>query len=96
MCIVNSLIDIFDTLIYNFLIEWRLNMAIKVHLSRIMGEKRIKISELADMTGLHRNGITKLYNEKTDGIKFDTLEKLCRALDCSVGELIEIIEDGEK
>ncbi|ANA80166.1 XRE family transcriptional regulator [Paenibacillus glucanolyticus] len=71
-------------------------MAIKVHLSRIMGEKRIKISELADMTGLHRNGITKLYNEKTDGIKFDTLEKLCRALDCSVGELIEIIEDGEK
>jgi putative transcriptional regulator len=61
-----------------------------------MGEKRIKISELADMTGLHRNGITKLYNEKTDGIKFDTLEKLCRALDCSVGELIEIIEDGEK
>ncbi|EGG35262.1 helix-turn-helix domain-containing protein [Paenibacillus sp. HGF5] len=68
-------------------------MAIKVHLSRIMGEKRIKISELADMTGLHRNGLTKLYNEKTDGIKFDTLEKLCRALDCSVEELIEIKED---
>lgn len=71
-------------------------MAIKVHLSRIMGEKRIKISELADMTGLHRNGITKLYNEKTDGIKFETLEKLCRALDCSVEELIEIIEDEKQ
>ncbi|KKO54529.1 helix-turn-helix domain-containing protein [Paenibacillus sp. DMB20] len=68
-------------------------MGIKVHLSRIMGEKRIKISELASMTGLHRNGLTKLYNEDTDGIKFDTLEKLCRALGCSVEDLIEYIED---
>lgn len=68
-------------------------MAIKVHLSRIMGEKRIKISELADMTGLHRNGITKLYNEETDGIKFDTLSKLCRALNCSVEDIIEYIEE---
>lgn len=68
-------------------------MAIKVHLSRIMGEKRIKISELAELTGLHRNGITKLYNEETDGIKFDTLNKLCRVLNCSVEDIIEYIED---
>ncbi|MBJ8193022.1 helix-turn-helix transcriptional regulator, partial [Bacillus cereus] len=40
---------------------------IKIHLSRIMGEKRINIAELSRMTGLHRNGITKLYNEETDG-----------------------------
>jgi len=68
---------------------------IKVHLSRIMGEQRIKISELAKMTGLHRNGLTKLYNEETDGIKFDTLEKVCRALKCDIGDLLEII-DGNK
>ena len=67
---------------------------IKVHLSRLMGERKLKISDVAKMTGLHRNGITKLYNEETDGIKFDTLEKLCVALDCKIEELIEIIEDN--
>jgi putative transcriptional regulator len=66
---------------------------IKVHLSRIMGEKKLKIADVARMTGLHRNGIAKLYNEETDGIKFDTLDKLCKALNCKVEDLIEYIED---
>jgi putative transcriptional regulator len=74
---------------------------IKVHLSRIMGEKRLKISDLERLTkdngnGLHRNGITKLYNEKTDGIKFETLNELCKALECKVGDLIEYVPDESK
>lgn len=66
---------------------------IKVHLSRIMGEKRLKISDVSKLTGLHRNGITRLYNEDTDGIKFDTLEKLCMALGCNVGDIIEYVPE---
>ncbi|UED78749.1 helix-turn-helix transcriptional regulator [Lysinibacillus sp. CD3-6] len=66
---------------------------IKVHLSRLLGEKRMKISELAQETGLHRNGLSRLYNEETDGIKFDTLEKVCKALNCEISDLIEIVDD---
>lgn len=66
---------------------------IKVHLSRLLGEKRMKISELAKETGLHRNGLTRLYNEETDGIKFDTLEKVCKALNCDISDLIEIMDE---
>ncbi|MEC1757353.1 helix-turn-helix domain-containing protein [Schinkia azotoformans] len=69
---------------------------IKVHLSKIMGEKRLKIVDIANMTGLHRNGITRLYNEETDGIKFDTLEKICNALDCDISDVLEIIPDTVK
>lgn len=68
---------------------------IKVHLSRIMGEKKLNIADVARMTGLHRNSITKLYYEKIDGIKFDTVEKLCRALGCDIKDLLEIIDDDE-
>lgn len=68
---------------------------IKVHLSRIMGEKKLKISDVAELTGLHRNGITRLYKEETDGIKFETLEKLCTSLDCEIGELLEIIKESK-
>lgn len=71
-------------------------MTIKVHLSRLMGEQKLKISDLATMTGLHRNGITKLYKDQTDGIKYETLDKLCKALNCTVGDIIEYVpEDTE-
>jgi putative transcriptional regulator len=69
---------------------------IKVHLSRLMGEQRLKISDVATMTGLHRNGITKLYNDQTDGIKFDTLDKLCKALNCKSQDIIEYVEEIEE
>lgn len=66
---------------------------IKVHLSRIMGEKRINIAVLSRLTGLHRNGIAKLYNEETDGVKFDTLNRICEVLDCEIQDIIEFIKD---
>ena len=66
---------------------------IKVHLSRLLGERKMKVSELADVTGLHRNGLSRLYNEETDGIKFKTLELICLALDCQISDLIEIVDD---
>ena len=69
---------------------------IKVHLSRVMGERKINIAELSRLTELHRNGITKLYYEKTDGIKFETLEKLCDALDCEITDLLEIVKEDEE
>lgn len=68
---------------------------IKVHLSRLLGERRMKISELAEATGLHRNGLSRLYNEDTDGIKFQTLELICKALDCEITDLLEIIDDQQ-
>lgn len=63
---------------------------IKINLSRVMGEKRIKVSELSRMTGLNRIGLQKLYNGETSSISFETLEKVCIALDCEVSDLIEI------
>lgn len=76
---------------------------IKIHLSRVMGEKRIKIADLERLTkeqdpngkGLHRNGISKLYNGDTNGIQFETLDMLCTALECTVGDLIEHVPNGE-
>lgn len=70
-----------------------MNTLIKVHLSKLLGERKMKISDLSNATGLHRNGLSKLYKEETDGIKFETLEKICKVLDCEIGELFEIVED---
>ncbi|OGI29294.1 MAG: Cro/Cl family transcriptional regulator [Candidatus Melainabacteria bacterium RIFOXYA12_FULL_32_12] len=66
---------------------------IKSHLSKIMGEKRITIKEVHEKTGLSRNTISNLYNEKTKMIDFDTLDKLCEFLNCSVCDLLEHIKN---
>ncbi|MCY9056020.1 helix-turn-helix transcriptional regulator [Bacillus spizizenii] len=68
---------------------------IKVNLSRMMGERKMNIADVSRETGLHRNGVARLYYEQTDGIKFDTLEKLCKALDCDLADLLEIVEDKQ-
>ena len=61
---------------------------IKCHLSRMMGERRLKISDVARETGLHRNTITLLYNESATRIDIETLDQLCRLFGCSVGDLL--------
>ena len=65
---------------------------IKCHLSRIMGEKRVKISELARETGLNRSTVTLLYHDKAKRIDLDALEKICRYLQCDISDLLELTD----
>jgi putative transcriptional regulator len=54
-----------------------------------MGERKLKIADVARATGLHRNTITLLYQESAERIDLETIEKLCELFDCDVGELLE-------
>jgi putative transcriptional regulator len=56
-----------------------------------MGEKRIKIYELQKMSGISRSTITRLYYDKTNTVRLQTLEALCKALDCTLNDLFEIV-----
>lgn len=62
----------------------------KCHLSKIMGEKRLKISDVARDTNINRGTITRLYNETATRVELDVLEELCHYLDVEIGELLEI------
>lgn len=66
---------------------------IHIHLGRLLGERKMKMSELAMLADISKNALSDLYHEKTDSIRFETLEKICKVLQCSVGELIEYIPD---
>ena len=69
---------------------------IKCHLSRFMGERKIKIAELARATDIHRNMLTLLYFENAKRIEFDVMEKLCRYFNCSIQNLFEIVDEEVK
>ena len=65
---------------------------IKCHLSRIMGEKRLKIADVARDTDLNRGIITRLYHETAERIGLTSIEKLCRYLECGVEDLFELVD----
>jgi len=67
---------------------------IRCHLSRLMGERKLKISDVARVTGLHRNTITLLYDETATRVELETIEALCKLFDCEIGELFEIVSVG--
>jgi len=66
---------------------------IKIHLSKIMGEKRLKISDVVKATNINRGTLTRLYHEKAQRVDLEALDKLCRYLQCPLSELIEWIEE---
>lgn len=82
---------------------------IKFRLKEIMENKNLKISDLNEATGISRNSLSLLINGKSQGIQFDTLEKITNALNVDTDDLFvktfnylsidikeRIIEDKEK
>ena len=67
---------------------------IRCHLSRLMGERKMKIIDVARETGLHRNTITLLYNETANRIDLETIDALCKLFQCDLGQLFEYVEDS--
>lgn len=68
---------------------------IKCHLSRLMGERKLKISDVARDTDLHRNTVTLLYQETATRVDLEAIEKLCRYFNVPVGDLLELVDDPE-
>ena len=64
---------------------------IKCHLSRLMGERKLKIADVARETGLHRNTVTLLYDETAARVELDAIERLCTFFGVAVGDLFELV-----
>lgn len=69
---------------------------IKCHLSRILGERKLKVAEVARDTGINRNTLHRLYNETTTRIELDVIEVLCQYLDVAIGDLFEVSPKSDK
>lgn len=64
---------------------------IKCHLSKLLGERKLKISDVARETGINRGTITRLYQETAVRVEFEVLEKICIFLGCDIGQLLELV-----
>ena len=63
-------------------------MPIRVNLDRILVQRRMSLTELADRVGVTIANLSILKTGKARAIRFSTLDALCRELDCQPGDLL--------
>lgn len=67
-------------------------MAIVINLDVIMAKRKISLNELSKRVGLTIVNLSILKTGKAKGVRFETLEAICKALDCQPGDIIEYRE----
>ncbi|ECF4191815.1 TPA: helix-turn-helix domain-containing protein [Salmonella enterica subsp. enterica] len=66
---------------------------IRCHLARLMGEQKMKISDVLRETGLSRNTVTLMYKETAQKIDIEALDKLCQLFACEVADILEFTDE---
>ena len=69
-------------------------MAIIVNLDVMLARRKMRSRELAERVGITEQNISLLKSGKVRGVRFDTLERICAALECQPGDLLEWRTDG--
>ena len=69
-------------------------MTVLVRLDVLLAERKMKSRELAQRIGISEPNLSLLKSGKVKGIRFDTLERICEALDCQPGDLLEYRNDA--
>lgn len=62
---------------------------IRCHFARLLGERKLKISDVARETGINRGTLTRLYYETAERVELDVLDKLCGFFGVDLPALIE-------
>ena len=68
---------------------------IVLNLDVMMAKRKISLNELSERVGITLANLSILKNNRAKAIRFSTLDAICRALDCTVGDLIEYRPDEE-
>ena len=61
-------------------------------LFHLMIDKKITNAQLKDMSGVSANIITRI--KRDEYVSIESIEKICRALDCGVDDILEFIGEG--
>lgn len=64
-------------------------MAIVTNLDVMMAKRKVSLKELADRIGISNTNLSLLKTGKVQGVRYKTLNALCRELDCQPGDILE-------
>lgn len=68
-------------------------MAIIVNIDVMLAKRKMSVTELSEKVGITMANLSILKNGKAKAVRFSTLEAICKALACQVGDILEYKED---
>ncbi len=68
-------------------------MSIIINIDVMLAKRKMSVTELSERVGITMANISILKNGKAKAIKVDTLNKICKALNCQPGEILEWRDD---
>lgn len=60
----------------------------------MLAKRKMQSKELAEILNITPANLSILKTGKAKGIRFDTLEDICKALNCQPGDIIEYVAEG--
>lgn len=68
-------------------------MTIKINLDRMLLDRKLTLTELAERVDVTIVNLSILKTNKAKAVRFSTLEALCRELECQPGDLLEYVDE---
>ena len=68
-------------------------MPIIVNLDVMLARRKMRSKELAERIGITEQNVSLLKSGKVKGVRFETLERICEALACQPGDILEFRAD---
>ena len=68
-------------------------MAIEIKLDLMLVKKKMKLTDLSDKVGISVTNLSLLKTGKVKGIRFSTLDLICKELECQPGDILEYVPD---
>ena len=70
-------------------------MAIIINIDVMLARRKMSVTELADRVGITLANISILKNGRAKAVRFETLNAICRALDCQPGDILTYVPDAD-
>ena len=71
-------------------------MSIIIRLDRMMADRKISVNDLAKALDMTNVNLSNLKTGKMKGIRFETMNGICRVLKCQPGDIFEYVEDEDE
>jgi len=68
-------------------------MAIEVKLDLVLVQRKMKLTELSEKIGISVTNLSLLKTGRVKGMRFSTLDAICRELDCQPGDILMFVPD---
>ena len=66
---------------------------IVLRLDRMLADRKMSLNELSEHVGVSNVNLSRIKTGKVSGVRFSTLNAICKALDCQPGDILEYVPD---